>query len=126
MPNPEPIAVQVTRYRCPSCGRTEGNRSRARAHMSRCWLDPANRGCKTCAHFERWADEYGDACDKGVDLSGHPACSNCAGIGYVSDFAEGRCPACNDVPEVRDVLKPGPIIHCDQWQARDGEDARWR
>lgn len=49
----EPTPVKVTRYRCPSCGRTYSGRSGAREHMSRCWYAPENRGCKTCIHFDR-------------------------------------------------------------------------
>jgi hypothetical protein len=116
----EPIPVKVTRYACPSCGRTATRPSRTREHMSRCWWDPANRSCKTCVNFERWASEYGDSCAKGVDLSGHPGCARCAEYGFIPGV-EDKCSACNDVPEVRDLLKPGPIIHCDLWQEGPAE-----
>lgn len=114
-PTREPIQVQITRYRCPSCNRLCSNRSRAREHMARCWWDPANRACKTCVHFDRRYDEYGDGCHKGVDLSGHPACTRCNGAGFILGV-EDQCSSCKDVPEVRDALKPGPIVHCDQWR----------
>jgi hypothetical protein len=97
------------------------SRSRAREHMSRCWWDPANRACKTCIHFERWNGEYGDSCDRGVDLSGHPACPTCNGMGWDPNGMDigGPCPECDNSPEVRDEVKAGPIIHCDLWQPRE-------
>lgn len=47
----EPIPFTVTRYRCPSCSRTGSSKTRIADHMTRCWRDPANRGCKTCDAF---------------------------------------------------------------------------
>lgn len=113
----EPIPVQVTRYRCPSCGRSANSRSRTREHMARCWLDPENRGCKTCRCF--WQGAEGEGCAKGVDLSGRPACTRCAGSGW-SDLG-ASCPDCDNSPEARDEVKAGPIIHCDLWQDKDEE-----
>jgi hypothetical protein len=46
-----PIAVQVIRYRCPHCPRSGSSKARVVAHMAKCWRDPVNRGCKTCANF---------------------------------------------------------------------------
>jgi hypothetical protein len=116
----EPIPVRELRYRCPFCGRPAGRPSRVREHMTRCWLDPANRSCKTCVNFERMYGDYGDTCALGVDLSGHSACSACNGVGFYPDGMDlgGPCPECDNDPQARDALKPGPIIHCDQWQAR--------
>lgn len=48
----EPVKVQVTRWRCPCCGRSHSGRARAREHMGRCWLNPAVRSCKTCVNFD--------------------------------------------------------------------------
>jgi hypothetical protein len=104
----EPIPVRVIRYGCPSCGRRASSKSRAREHMARCWLDPANRGCKTCANFNPAEDACGcepgcnwgnsgesvrEHCGKGVDLSGDPA-----------------------------EVKPGPIVHCPEWELRSERD----
>ena len=91
--------------------------------MSRCWFDPANRGCKTCRLFYRDA-EWADGCAAGVDLSGHPCCQRCNGFGYTQDGMDvgGPCPDCDNDPETRDEVKAGPIIHCDLWQDRDEED----
>lgn len=78
-----PIPVRVTRYRCPSCNHRTSKKALTREHMRRCWWDPANRGCKTCANFEPndccgMADAYGcftpmcptgDSCAAGIDMA---------------------------------------------------------
>ena len=79
----EPIAVRVTRYRCPFCSRGHASRSRARDHVARCWLNPENRGCKTCAHHQPFGfeghcipgvacicGETAEECRAGLDISG--------------------------------------------------------
>lgn len=48
----DPIPVRVTRYRCPHCARSHSARRRAVEHIGRCWFDPDNRTCKTCANYE--------------------------------------------------------------------------
>ncbi len=96
--------------------------------MRRCWWNPEARGCKTCKHFNGPYADWGDECDLGVDLSGRPACENCHGQNYVftgemhrQRFQKpgrvmGQCPKCKgDGAEI----KPGPIIHCEKWEARD-------
>lgn len=132
----EPIPVRVIRYGCPSCARTASSKSRARDHMSRCWHDPANRGCKTCAHFNADADACGcepgcnwgnggesvrEHCAKGVDLTGRPACARCGGGGLLFEMgAATECQTCaGDGAEV----KPGPIVHCPEWELRAEVDA---
>lgn len=47
-----PIPVTVRRYQCPHCSRTHGKRPAAIAHMGRCWKNPDNQTCRTCAHLE--------------------------------------------------------------------------
>lgn len=42
-------AYTTTRFRCPTCRKSWAKRSAAEKH--RCWHDPANRACRTCAHF---------------------------------------------------------------------------
>lgn len=118
----EPIPVRVTRYACPSCARTASSKSRTREHMSRCWRDPANRGCKTCRHFEP-ADsadfETGypgspEGCGTGVDLSGRAACTRCGGHGTVI-YGDGGVSECGDCAGDGAEVKPGPIVHCELW-----------
>lgn len=46
----EVTSFKATRYRCPHCGRTGGNKARVQAHANRCASDPQNNGCRTCAH----------------------------------------------------------------------------
>lgn len=69
----EPFKVQVTRWRCPFCGRSHSARTRCVEHMGRCWQNPANRSCKTCAFFSFDYDEpevgyrgAGEECGKGL------------------------------------------------------------
>jgi hypothetical protein len=126
--NSQPITVKVTRYKCPCCGRTAANRSRAAKHIGNCWLNPEAKGCKTCKHFEPawseppdWVTGFGGAgdqeqCNADVDLSGRPACDDCHGKGTIwtpGGFSVHTCPQCGgDGAEV----KPGPIVHCDKWE----------
>lgn len=110
-----PIAVRVTRYRCPFCARSHSSRGRAAEHIGRCWRNPEARGCKTCRHFDATYEDYGEDCDLGVDLAGRPQCEACGGMGYVGEWDIGhKCPACNGNPE---PVKAGPIIHCDKWES---------
>ncbi len=71
----EPERIQVTRWRCPHCGRSRSSRSATVAHMARCWHNPGARSCKTCEFFEFDYDEphvgyvgKGDVCGKNVEL----------------------------------------------------------
>lgn len=49
----QPVACVTTRYRCPWCRRFSRTRKAAVAdHMTRCWLNPAVRACKTCRFFQ--------------------------------------------------------------------------
>lgn len=109
-----PIAVKVTRYRCPHCARSASSSTRCRKHMARCWYNPDGKGCKTCTFFGvDW--EFGDVCEAGVSLAGRPECTNCA-FGYVGDWDSGEvCPECNGKPE---EIRPGPIVGCDKWESR--------
>jgi len=113
---PEPIPFKVTRYRCPHCPRTASRPIRIREHMTRCWLNPAAKGCKTCKHFEPYGPENADGCKVGVDLTGRPECKTCGGIGEVfdrGDFGVSECAECGgDGHEI----KPGPIVGCASWE----------
>lgn len=47
-----PIKCTTVRFRCPWCRRFSRSRQAAVAdHMTRCWLNPTVRACKTCTHF---------------------------------------------------------------------------
>jgi hypothetical protein len=119
-----PIPVRVTRYRDPHCGRTHASRRRAEEHMARCWRNPDAHGCFTCAHFEQHvpgdidtgSPGHDEHCTAGVDLTGQPACTHCAGgkVGEPWDDEGVRtCPACNGNHA---EVKAGPIVHCGLWQ----------
>lgn len=124
----QPIAVRVTRYKCPSCSRTASTRARSSAHIARCWSNPEARGCKTCKNFEPAHDACGcepgcnwggqpapESCAVDVSLAGRPACEPCNGRGETFDeeFGASECQDCGgDGAEV----KPGPIVHCEKWE----------
>ena len=101
----EPIAIRVTRYRCPTCARSHSTKSRCREHIARCWFNPEARGCKTCRHFEFGYE--GEECAVGVSLAGRPECDTCLGLFEDCEACGGNWPA----------VKPGPIVHCDKWEA---------
>ena len=67
-------AIRVTRWRCPSCRKSWSSKATAEEHAVRCWLDPANRACKTCKHHhpgDHWTWEEPPApecCVVGVDM----------------------------------------------------------
>lgn len=108
----QPIPFTVTRYRCPTCPRTGSSKARITEHIGRCWTNPEARGCKTCKHFEPYGPENADGCAVDVDLSGRAPCPACLGIG--PDPWNPKCSHCGgDGHEV----KPGPIVHCDRWEA---------
>ena len=48
---PTTLVVTVTRHQCPHCRRTWAKRAAAERHVARCWRNPENRSCKTCAHL---------------------------------------------------------------------------
>lgn len=128
----QPIAFKTIRYRCPHCPRTGASKTRIAEHIGRCWTNPAARGCKTCEHYEGWSDACGcepgcnwggsagvaEHCHAGVSLAGRPECDTCKGRGQI--YIDGEfggvteCPTCGgDGAEI----KPGPIVHCDRWEA---------
>lgn len=119
----DPIAVRVTRYRCPHCGRGHSTKARAVVHIARCWTNPQARGCKTCRHFGVSFDGA-EICYEGVSLAGSQHCPHCHGFGDIPnpvDLGMSECQECGgnggtDGPP----RKPGPIVHCDQWEAGDG------
>jgi hypothetical protein len=96
----EPVRVQVTRWRCPFCGRSHSGRSRARAHIARCWLNPGARSCKTCLNYE---PESGNC--------GEYSCNGCGSAEFCHAGVEIPVPS-EDRPD-RLVLP----LHCPLWKA---------
>lgn len=97
----EPIPFTVTRFRCPTCPRTHASKARTREHMARCWFDQANRGCKTCAHFEPYspAGDEPESCAVGIDLH----------VEVVDELIpEGAIVSPSD--------RTQPITGCDRWE----------
>lgn len=91
---PQPVTVR--RYRCPHCGHSRAKETAAKAHMARCWQNPAVRACKTCVHFEPYTPARG--------CWGDPYCN------------------CPDVPEGCTVgaWPDGaafPVVDCPSWEA---------
>lgn len=127
----QPIPVRVLRYKCPHCSRSASRPGRTREHMARCWSNPEAHGCKTCEHFEPYGPEWDDSCDAGVDLTGREQCSGCHGLNWVHTgeifrprFGKaGPVKAkCTDCGGNGAEVKPGPIVHCPQWELRTEED----
>lgn len=92
-----PLAVRVTRYRCPACARSHATKQRCVEHIARCWYAPENRSCKTCTHFE--------IDDNDIDERGY--------VTY-----EGLGPVCNAVAEEFGEWKDLPVVGCSKWGAR--------
>lgn len=127
-----PIPFRTLRYRCPHCPRTGASKTRVTEHIGRCWLNPAARACKTCAHYRPgipgeidtgWPGEA-EHCAIGVNLAGRKACERCGGANWLPTgetfrprLATGgpvyaQCTGCGgDGAEI----KPGPIVGCDRW-----------
>ncbi len=61
---PEPVAIRVTRYRCPFCKNSSSRKAGIRPHIGRCWYNPDARACGTCRHCII-DPEDGMACDLG-------------------------------------------------------------
>ena len=126
---PEPIAVRVTRYQCPPCGRTHSSRQRAVEHMGRCWRNPEARGCLTCRHFDQFDGEPDvglaayEECEVGVSLAGQPAFEFCAthGADMANPFGPPEAADCPDCRIDGNAVKPGPIVHCEKWEAADAD-----
>lgn len=112
-PGPGPIPFVVTRWKCPHCNRGWSAKGWASRHIARCWKNPTVRGCKTCKHFTSYAQsiDLPESCDVGVDLTGGcPMCDNHGEVPWGPGTA--ICRVCDGEPP-----KPGPIVHCDLWEA---------
>lgn len=91
---PEPVTVR--RYRCPHCGHSRAKETAARAHIARCWQNPAVRACKSCVHFEPYVPARG--------CWGDPQC-NCPEV--EEGCAVGASPAGVSFP----------VVDCPSWEA---------
>jgi hypothetical protein len=86
----------VRRFECPFCSRRRAAKKAVAEHLGRCWLNPAVRSCKTCAHL----DEYdgGDTCFPGRPCDCNAPSRSCrAGVkfeenGLGPDFPVTGCP----------------------------------
>ena len=47
----EPEPVTVRRWRCPFCRRSRSSKKLTAEHITRCWKNPLNRACKSCANY---------------------------------------------------------------------------
>lgn len=96
-----PIVATVKRYLCPHCGRSRSKRAATVEHIGRCWHNPENRTCKSCALFRDVPS--GDPC-----FPGH-SCRCNEGFVY--------CLADVELPEVL------PVVECSLWQSISAEVA---
>ena len=85
-----PIPFVVTSYRCPHCYRTRASKAVTADHMTRCWHNPAAKGCKTCDNY--YPGDNGCEGDPGCNCASPEFC-NIAGI------------------DLNGTLR----VHCDQW-----------
>lgn len=142
----QPIPFRVTRYRCPHCPRTGSSKALVTEHIGRCWLNPAARGCKTCVNYLEPAEAcgcepgcnwggpeggYPERCAAGISLAGREACERCGGANVLptgeifrprlakAGPVYARCEACGGDGG---AVKPGPIVHCHEWQPRPPDD----
>lgn len=46
-----PERITVVRWKCTHCSRSSSSRKAAVQHIGRCWLNPANKTCRTCRYF---------------------------------------------------------------------------
>lgn len=94
-----PVAITVTRFRCPFCPGSRSKKSATAEHILRCWKNPANRSCKTCVHYQ--APSTGPSGEPGHDCS-------------CSDWDE----ACtlDGGPEPEEF----PVVACPLWVGRPG------
>jgi hypothetical protein len=89
-----PMPVVVQRRQCPFCRRyTRADLRQVQDHMTRCWVNPALRCCKTCTHHQ--------------DGSGTP--------GEPDEWLEA-CTSPNG-PEYEDYAFP--VLHCPLWQPKE-------
>lgn len=85
----EPVALRVTRWKCPFCTRARASKAATVEHIGRCWSNPEVRSCKTCRHYE----VTGGFCDGDPMCNCPPAEEIChAGIRLTGDVEVG-CPA---------------------------------
>lgn len=100
----EPIKTTVVRYKCPHCNRHHSKRKAAVEHIARCFLNPANRTCRTCKfHCQAYFSAPTDWCEP------------------------GRQCACNDMDEhcaVQDVeTEAFPVVACPLWELAEGRSS---
>jgi hypothetical protein len=69
--------------------------------MARCWSNPEARGCKTCAHFEKYAG--GPTCFPGRPCDCNDGYEQC-GVGISLT--------------VPDSSRTSPLVHCASWEAQ--------
>lgn len=92
----EPIPIRVTRYKCPHCARSHSKKAACVGHIGRCWHNPENQSCATCAHWQAPGD--GEQCIPG---------DNCSCNRYPQACGAGEDLA----PEER------PRLRCPKWEA---------
>lgn len=85
-PAPQPVMSHVLRYLCPFCRRGRSTAQAARAHIARCWKNPAAQSCKTCAAYQ--------PAELGHYATGYPGCPEGCDGGH--SLADGLLVGCSD------------------------------
>jgi hypothetical protein len=82
-----PMPVVVSRHQCPFCRRfTRADLRQVQDHMTRCWINPALKTCKTCIHHQDASGTPGDP-DEWLE-----SCTNPAGPEEDYQFPVLHCP----------------------------------
>ncbi|WP_330328223.1 hypothetical protein [Streptomyces pseudovenezuelae] len=82
-----PMPRVVNRHQCPFCRRfTRADLRQVQNHMTRCWINPALRTCKTCTHHQDASGTPGSP-DEWLE-----ACTNPAGPEEDYQFPVLHCP----------------------------------
>jgi hypothetical protein len=89
----QPELIVVQRWRCPFCHRSRSKRKAAADHAGRCWLNPAVRSCKTCAHLTPGYDACG--CEPGCNWGSPsgPVPESCAAGLELDGSVRTGCPS---------------------------------
>lgn len=99
-----PVRILATRWLCPFCHRGRSSKAATTDHIERCWKNPENRTCKSCANYAYYPG--GETC-----FPGRPC--NC-------NDAERSCRADVDLPPVGQAVG-FPVVDCPLWEPRGAD-----
>lgn len=101
------MTKEITKYQCDHCKREYVNKDRAERHEDKCYYDPANHACVTCAHLLACEDERHEMWD------GHDHCTVFWDVDCDLDLAKTYLPG----EGYQNTFKH----NCDSWEPRTVE-----